>query len=115
MFVLSPNDIIYLPTIEEFKNHNLQSHSNLNKNRFFTVNDFSKAIYFSPVDVSSSIISKEIDMNYDEKKDKITGSFDTKTASFDGVQIKDFCWKVETNRLGEIKSLKKDKTNPILR
>ena len=115
LLVLSPNDIIYLPTIEEFKNPNLLSISKLNKKRFFTVNDFSKAIYFSPVNVSSSIISKEIDMNYDEKKDKITGSFDTKTASFDGVQIKDFCWKVETNRLGEIKSLKKDKTNPILR
>ncbi|WPO84325.1 HNH endonuclease domain-containing protein [Chryseobacterium sp. JJR-5R] len=102
LFVLSPNDLIYLPTMEEFTSPNPMPISNLNKYRFFTVNDFSKTIYFSPVNISNSIISKEIDMNYDNKKDKITGSFDTKTASFDGVQIKDFCWKVETNRLGEI-------------
>ncbi len=102
LFFLCPNDLIYLPTMEEFRSPNLITISNLNKNRFFTVNDFSKAIYFSPVNVSNSIISKEIDMNYDERKDKITGSFDTKTASFEGIQIKEFCWKVETNRLGEI-------------
>lgn len=105
LFALSPNDLIYLPTMEEFRSQNSISISNLNKCRFFTVNDFSKAIYFSPVNVSNSIISKEIDMNYDDKKDKITGSFDTKTASFDGVQVKDFCWKLETNRLGEIKKI----------
>ncbi|WP_295222509.1 type II CRISPR RNA-guided endonuclease Cas9 [uncultured Chryseobacterium sp.] len=102
LFFLSPNDIIYLPTIEEFKNPDLISIPNLNKNRFFTVNDFSKAIYFTPVNISSNIISKEIDMNYDENKDKITGSFDTKTASCEGIQIKDFCWKVNCDRLGNI-------------
>lgn len=102
LFVLSPNDIVYLPSTEEISEPNLISVSGINKNRLFTVNDFSKAIYFSPINVSSSIISKEVDMNYDEKKDKISGSFDTKTASFEGVQIKDFCLKLKIDRLGNI-------------
>ena len=101
-FVLSPNDIVYLPTMEEYKNPNLISFSNLNRDRLFAVNDFSKAIYFSPVNISSSIIPKEVDMNYDKKNDKIKGSFDTKTASFDGVQIKDYCIKLNIDRLGNI-------------
>lgn len=105
LFVLSPNDIVYLPTMEEFRESNYVTALNFKKDRFFTVNDFSKAIYFSPVNVSSSIVSKEIDMNYDENKEKITGSYDTKTASFEGVQIKDFCWKIEIDRLGNISKL----------
>jgi len=39
----------------------------------------------------------------DVKKNKLSGSFDTKTASFEGHQIKDICIKLKVDRLGNIK------------
>ena len=71
--------------------------------RIFFVNDFSgSTCYFRPNRIAKAIIEKEIDMNYDKKKKKITGSFDNKTASFEGEQIKDICIKLKIDRLGNI-------------
>ena len=105
LFNLSPNDLVYVPTQDEIKNRVRIDFSNLSqtqKCRIFAVNDFSKAIYFTPVNISNSIISKEVDMNFDNRNDKLTGSFDTKTASFEGKQIKEVCIKVQVDRLGNI-------------
>ncbi len=103
MFSLSPNDLVYMPSKEELSNPpNINNLNQNQKQRIFSVNDFSKAIYFTPVNISSCIISKEVDMNWDDKKAKISGSFDTKTASFEGRQIKDDCIKLQIDRLGNI-------------
>jgi CRISPR-associated endonuclease Csn1 len=109
LFSLSPNDLVYVPTDEE--NDNIQNidFSNLSKEqvlRLFVVNDFSSTCYFTPSSHAKSIAPKEIDMNFDEKKNKIVGSYDDKTASFEGKQIKERCWKLKVDRLGNIKKLK---------
>ncbi|MCO6173684.1 type II CRISPR RNA-guided endonuclease Cas9 [Flavobacterium sp. NRK F10] len=106
LFHLSPDDLIYFPTEDEQMNTSLIDFSNLTKEqieRVFFVNDFSNSTcYFRPNHIAKAIIPKEVDMNYNEKKKKITGSFDTKTASFDGNQIKEKCIKLKVDRLGNI-------------
>jgi CRISPR-associated endonuclease Csn1 len=106
IIILSPNDLVYIPTKQEQENLVLLDFKNLSKeqiSRIYLVNDFSgSAIYFVPYHVSSAIIPKEIDLNKNETKGKLTGSFDIKTASFEGVQIKDVCIKLKVDRLGNI-------------
>lgn len=106
LFTLSPNDLVYVPTSEEIENPQLVNFSNLTKeqaNNIWTVNDFSgKTIYFTPNRLAKSIREKEVDMNFDIKKNKPSGSFDTKTASVDDIQIKEVCWKLKVDRLGNI-------------
>ena len=74
--------------------------------RIFTVNDFSgPTIYFTPNSLANNITAKEVDLKIDEKSGKLQGSFDTKTASFEFVPIKDTCWKMKVDRLGNIVSI----------
>lgn len=106
-FTLSPNDLVYMPTVNELTVPSSLSNLNQNqKRRIFSVNDFSTAIYFTPVNIAGCIIPKEVDMNWDAKNEKISGSFDTKTASFEGQQIKVFCIKLKIDRLGNILPVK---------
>lgn len=105
LFHLSPNDLVYVPTNEELENVNGISFSNLTKEqvkRIFVVNDFSNTCYFTPNHIAKSIAPKEVDLNFDPKKKKLSGSFDTKTASFEGIQIKEVCVKLKIDRLGNI-------------
>lgn len=106
---LSPLDLIYIPTDEELDNINSIDFDNLNKSqlqRIYNVNDFSGiTCYFTPNSLSKSICPKEIDMKFDEKKQKTTGSFDSKTASFKGLSIKERCIKLKVDRLGKITKL----------
>lgn len=103
LFCLSPNDLVYVPLEDEdistidFKNFSAEQ-----KLRLYNVNDFSSTCYFTPNRLAKAIAPKEVDMSYDEKKNKITGSFDTKTASLDDAQIKDICIKLKVDRLGNI-------------
>ena len=104
-FTLSPLDLVYVPTIEELGKINSIDFRNLNqvqKERLFNVNDFSATCYFSPNRLASKIAPKEVDLKRDEVKNKVSGSFDTKTASFEGKQIKDICIKLKVDRLGNI-------------
>ena len=109
MFSLSPNDLVYVPTDEEMANPSLVDIDNLTRKqigRIFTVNDFSgPTIYFTPNSLANNITAKEVDLKIDEKSGKLQGSFDTKTASFEFVPIKDTCWKMKVDRLGNIVSI----------
>jgi len=105
LFSLSPNDLVYMPDEDERENLNNLNLNNLTKEqikRIWVVNDFSSAIYFTPNHFSKSVAPKEVDLNRDEKNNKLKGSFDSKTASFKGVQIKEYCIKLQVNRLGHI-------------
>ncbi len=105
LFHLSPNDLVYVPTNEELENVNGISFDDLTKEqvkRIFVVNDFSNTCYFTPNHIAKSIAPKEVDLHFDLKKKKLTGSFDTKTASFEGIQIKEVCVKLKIDRLGNI-------------
>jgi CRISPR-associated endonuclease Csn1 len=97
--------LVYIPTEEEIENDSKIDLLNLTleqKYRLFLVNDFSSTCYFRPNHVAKAIAPKEVDMNFDVSKSKLTGSYDIKTASFDGKQIKDICIKLDVNRLGQI-------------
>lgn len=109
LFHLSPNDLVYVPTEEESINQSIIDFSNLSKvqkQRLYNVNDFSSTCYFTPNYVAKAIAPKEVDLNYDSSKNKIIGSFDTKTASLNGIQIKDYCIKLNVDRLGNISKAK---------
>lgn len=105
LFSLSPNDLVYVPSEEELNNNSPIDFRNLSREqreRLYNVNDFSTTCYFSPNRLAKAITAKEVDMNYDTQKNKITGSFDTKTASIEGRQIKDICIKLLVDRIGNI-------------
>ena len=105
LFHLSPNDLVYVPTEEEKENIKGIDFANLSNEqvmRIFVVNDFSSTCYFTPIHLAKNIVPKEVDLNFDSKKSKLSGSFDTKTASFEGKQIKDECIKLKVDRLGNL-------------
>ncbi|HWC52058.1 MAG TPA: HNH endonuclease domain-containing protein [Chitinophagaceae bacterium] len=106
LFHLSPNDLVYIPTEDEKEYAKGLDFKNLRKDqikRIFVVNDFSgNTCYFIPNHISKNIAPKEVDLGFDTKKNKLTGSFDTKTASFEKQQIKEICFKIKVDRLGNI-------------
>jgi CRISPR-associated endonuclease Csn1 len=105
LFHLSPYDLVYIPTEDEKENITRIDFRNLSAEqikRVFVVNDFSSTCYFTPNHLAANIAPKEVDLNFDSVKNKLTGSFDTKTASFEGKQIKDVCIKLRADRLGNI-------------
>ncbi len=99
-FCLSPNDLVYVPTDEELDNINFVDFDNLSKEqvkRIYKVNDFSGVTcYFTPVTIAKAIAPKELDT-----------SFDDKTAKFNNKPIKDTCWKLQVDRLGNIVRVEK--------
>ncbi|MDE3742876.1 type II CRISPR RNA-guided endonuclease Cas9 [Maribacter polysaccharolyticus] len=103
---LSPLDLVYIPTDDELDKISSIDFNNLNKvqlKRIYNVNDFSGVTcYFTPNSLSKSICPKEVDMKFDKKKQKTTGSFDVKTASLEGISIKERCIKLKVDRLGNI-------------
>ena len=106
LFYLSPNDLVYVPTADEIESNHPIDFGNLDKEqikRLFVVNDFSgETCYFTPNQMAKNIAPKEVDLKFDAIKNKSSGSFDTKTASFEGKQIKDICIKLKIDRLGNI-------------
>ena len=111
---LSPNDLVYVPTKDELNSNAIIDFENLTseqRKRIYNVNDFSSTCYFSPNSIAKAIAPKEVDLSFDEKKNKTTGSFDTKTASIEGMQIKDICIKLNIDRLGNIYPFKKKPIN----
>lgn len=105
LFHLSPTDLVYVPIEDEKENIDRIHFANLTKDqikRIFVVNDFSSTCYFTPNHLAKNIAPKEVDLSFDAKKNKLSGSFDTKTASFEGQQIKEICIKLKVDRLGNI-------------
>jgi len=101
LFSLSPNDLVYVPIEGEIiENIDFQNLSNEQKERIYNVNDFSSTCYFTPNRIAKAIFPKEVDLQ--RKGDKLPGSYDTKTASLEGIQIKEVCIKLKVDRLGNI-------------
>ena len=103
---LSPLDLVYIPTDDEIESPNLIDFTIVDKTkleRIYNVNDFSGyTIYFSQNSFAKNIYPKEMDMSWNEKKQKPSGSFDSKTASYNKKSIKDIFIKVNIDRLGNI-------------
>ena len=104
--VLSPLDLVYIPTDEEVDMPHLIDFNNLDKSqreRLYMVNDFSGGTaYFSQNSFAKNIFPKEMDLSWNEKKQKLSGSFDAKTASYNKKPIKEICLKLNIDRLGNI-------------
>ncbi len=104
--LLSPLDLIYIPTEEEVDTPHLIDFSkldNYHRERLYNVNDFSGVTaYFCQNSFAKSVYPKEMDLNWNEKKQKLSGSFDAKTASYNKNSIKDIFIKLKVDRLGNI-------------
>lgn len=102
LFTLSPNDLVYVPTGEELDNPDLVNFSNLSKEQ---VRNIYKAVSFSLTqcffvrsDVANTIQNK-FEFSALNKMEK----------SIDGEMIKERCWKLQVDRLGNITKV----INPI--
>ena len=107
-FTLSPLDLVYIPTVDEMEN--LHFGAVIDYSRIFVVNDFNDAgvVYFRPYSFANPIVEKEVDYRMDEKG-KLIGSFSDKTASFEGRSIRDNCFPIKVDRLGNIIELNGNK------
>lgn len=119
-FVLMPKDFVFVPTMEENDNPSLVDLENLTKEqktriykfRDGSINSQGEAqMNFMPASWANMIfkeskISPKIKVieNKDLKGEiTITSDKDKSQNSLDGVQIKSCCWKLEIDRLGNIK------------
>jgi len=101
LFSLSPNDLVYLPTVEEQENSTLVDFNSLSKeqtNRVYKmVSSSGNQCFFVRNDVSTTIQNK-IEFSALNKTER----------SIDDLMIKDTCWKLIVNRLGMIIKVVKD-------
>ncbi|MCQ2305615.1 MAG: type II CRISPR RNA-guided endonuclease Cas9 [Bacteroidales bacterium] len=108
LFILSPYDLVYVP--------NESVDKAISNNRIYVVNDFNDTtIYFRPHNIAKAIASKEVDMRKKfikkENETKVIGSYDDKTANFEGQLIKDVCVPIKVDRLGNIIEINGKKIN----
>lgn len=126
-FELSPNELVYVPTEEELDNPNLvKLPLNVNqKNRVYVVNDFNKdVVNFVQNHISDAIYAiKKNDFDKDKIEKKlyhnsknflneiaVTNQNKMKQTTIEldigeGILIKDRCWKLDVDRLGNIKNI----------
>lgn len=114
--LLQTNDLVYVPTKDEFEKikkgvdiNNAINWNNTSKvvQRIYVVNDFSEGtIYFRPNSFSKAIKAKELHTSYDYK---CTNTIVTPAKDKNGndileeaVAIKDCCIKLRTDRLGNL-------------
>lgn len=116
IFVLNPSDLVYVPTEEEIENPNLLDFSKLKKvqiDRIYKYTDGSgTTLNFVPANVASLLFNMS---KNEQKKAKIElpiqnelglGSPQSKNQNtLDGIQIKSICWKLNTDRLGNIHNI----------
>lgn len=96
LFSLSPNDLVYVPNAEEIDNPSIVDFSKLTKeqvNRIYKCVSFSGfQCFFIKEDVATSIVNK---LEY--------SSLNKMENSIEGIQIKSCCWKLEVDRIGNIR------------
>jgi CRISPR-associated endonuclease Csn1 len=95
LFHLSPNDLVYVPTNEEFENPNLVDLKKISKeqiNRIYkTVSFTNTQAFFVKNEVANTIVNK-VEYSALNKMER----------GINGEMIKDVCWKIKTDRLGNI-------------
>jgi CRISPR-associated endonuclease Csn1 len=100
LFYLSPNDLVYVPTLEEQENPNLVDIYQLTAEQVHRVykmvsSSLSQA-FFIRHDISIPIFNK-VEFSPLNKMEKSLG----------GTMIKEVCWKINVDRLGHISSITK--------
>ncbi len=100
LFSLSPNDLVYVPTEEEIEYPHYVDFNNLSKeqtNRVYKmVSCTGNRSFYIKSEVANSIKNKE-EFSALNKMEK----------SIDGVMIKEICWKLKVDRLGNVKKVGK--------
>lgn len=95
LFSLSPNDLVYVPSLEEIENFTSIDYLNLNDNQlgriYKVVSSTGKRLYGVPVNSASSIVNK---FEYSQ--------LNKLEFTLDGLSIKEKCIKFNINRLGNI-------------
>jgi CRISPR-associated endonuclease Csn1 len=95
LFSLSPNDLVYVPTAEEIQKTSLVNFKALSneqvKKIYKVVSSSGYQCFFIHESVSTSIANK-IEFSALNKMEK----------SIDDIMIKEICWKLEVDRLGNI-------------
>ncbi|MFE3849331.1 type II CRISPR RNA-guided endonuclease Cas9 [Flavobacterium sp. LB3P45] len=98
LFTLSPNDLVYIPTEDEMENLTLLNFDKLSKEQvqrvYKSVSFTGNRLYAIPNNIATSIV------------DKMEFSLLNKVEfTLDKESIKEFCLKLEVNRLGKIKGI----------
>jgi CRISPR-associated endonuclease Csn1 len=101
LFSLSPNDLVYVPTEDELINPELLDFSEISKEQassiYKMVSSTGAECHFVQNHVSTLI------KTYDAKtKVGEFGSLNKMETDFNGARIKECCWKIVTDRLGNI-------------
>jgi len=95
LFHLSPNDLVYIPNLEERENPRLVDFSKMTGDQvsrvYKMVSSSGNQCMFIRNDIANSIVNK-VEFSALNKMEK----------SVDGVMIKEFCWKLKVDRLGNI-------------
>lgn len=133
-FTLVPNELVYIPTDAEIikvrkflKNKELRAQEigmkSLDSSRIYKVESFSTKpgnndqLFISPANSAKMILNQKIDfggnlIKTNDSKDFIKGEYSLKSdvGKFTSIlgtnrQVRDFCWKVELDRLGRFKRL----------
>jgi len=89
LFTLTQNDVVKVNTKDD--------------EVVFAFNRFSGSdIYFRPINHASEIEKYEVDRKINSRTGKLGGSQENETTSIDGEQIKNICWKLKIDCLGNI-------------
>lgn len=95
VFYLSPNDLVYIPTNDEIDNLQNINFRNLNQQQMSAIykmlSSSGTQCFFVRHDIAS-IIWNKVEFSALNKTER----------SIDGIMIKDVCWKLQLNRIGQI-------------
>ena len=100
LFVLSPNDLVYVPTEEEIETPSLVDFTNLSKEQtgriYKMVSSSGNQVFFLKAEVANSIWNKNEFSSLNKMEKDIEGRM-----------IKEYCWKLKVDRLGNITGIVK--------
>ncbi|WKS94366.1 type II CRISPR RNA-guided endonuclease Cas9 [Riemerella columbina] len=105
LFSLSPNDLVYIPTKEEREMPQSVDFQNLTKEQHDRIYRFvsctENTAYFVPMPNAKEIIKNENGTNNKSERVQLQ-HLDELDSNGKPLMIKDVCWKIEVNRVGNI-------------
>ncbi|MGY8980756.1 MAG: type II CRISPR RNA-guided endonuclease Cas9, partial [Flavobacteriales bacterium] len=97
LFSLSPNDLVYVPTDEELENKSLVDFNNLSKEQnsrvYKMVSSSNSQCFFIRNDIAKPIYNK-----------KEFSALNKMEKDIEDYMIKERCWKLNINRIGNVKT-----------
>ncbi|MRT91656.1 type II CRISPR RNA-guided endonuclease Cas9 [Ancylomarina sp. 16SWW S1-10-2] len=117
LFTLSPNDLVYVPTDEEMGNPNMVDIKSLSRDQleriYKMVSTTQKECHFVPNTVAKEIRKNENGTNSKSERVQILNGISLLDDKQKPVMIKERCWKLKLDRLGNVLEVKKH-VSPIL-